>query len=85
MLRNAKIIAFLATTNAKRCRKFYESVLGPPLVSDDKFALAFDCKGTQLRIQKVEKFSAVPVHIARLACAEYSKPSGQTDESRRDV
>ena len=60
MLRNAKIIAFLATTNAKRCRKFYESVLGLPLVSDDKFALAFNCKGTQLRIQKVEKFSPHP-------------------------
>ena len=35
MLRNAKIIAFLATTNAKRCRKFYETVLGLPLVSDE--------------------------------------------------
>ena len=60
MLRNAKIIAFLATTNAKRCRKFYEKVLGLPLVSDDKFALALDCKGTQLRIQKVEKFQPHP-------------------------
>jgi catechol 2,3-dioxygenase-like lactoylglutathione lyase family enzyme len=60
MLCTAKITAFLATTNPARCKKFYESVLGLRLVSDDDFALAFDSGGTQLRIQKVEKLDPHP-------------------------
>lgn len=53
---NATITAFLATTDAPRARRFYETVLGLRLKTDDAFALAFDSDGIELRIQKVEKF-----------------------------
>jgi len=55
MLEKATITAFLATANPKRAKKFYETTLGHRLITDDEFALAFDCNGIQLRIQKVEK------------------------------
>jgi catechol 2,3-dioxygenase-like lactoylglutathione lyase family enzyme len=55
MLEKATITAFLATANPKSAKKFYETILGHRLLTDDEFALAFDCNGIQLRIQKVEK------------------------------
>lgn len=57
---NATITAFLATTDAQRARRFYETVLGLRLKTDDEFALAFDSDGIELRIQKVEKFQPHP-------------------------
>jgi catechol 2,3-dioxygenase-like lactoylglutathione lyase family enzyme len=53
-------MAFLATTDATRARTFYEDVLGLRLVSDDPFALVYDAQGTELRIQKVERFAPQP-------------------------
>jgi len=60
MLANSPIMAFVATTKPDQARAFYESVLGLRLVSDDPFALVFDCSGTMLRIQKVELFEPQP-------------------------
>jgi catechol 2,3-dioxygenase-like lactoylglutathione lyase family enzyme len=53
-------IAFLATANATRSRKFYEDVLQLRLTSDEAFALVFDCNGVMLRIQKVDSVRPVP-------------------------
>jgi catechol 2,3-dioxygenase-like lactoylglutathione lyase family enzyme len=55
MLERMKVIAFVATANPARAKRFYQETLGLRLVSDDEFALAFDANGIQLRIQKVEK------------------------------
>lgn len=60
MLGNATITAFLATTDAPRAKGFYETVLGFRVKSDDEFALAFDCDGIELRIQKVKEFRPHP-------------------------
>jgi catechol 2,3-dioxygenase-like lactoylglutathione lyase family enzyme len=60
MLTSAKLTAFIATAQAERAREFYEKTLGLCVVSDDQFAIALDCQGTQLRIQKVEKVSPHP-------------------------
>ena len=60
MLRSASLTAFLATTNAKRCRKCYGEMLGLKLVSEDTFALVFDAGGVPLRIQKVEALTPHP-------------------------
>src|SRR2546425_13269112 len=57
MLGNATVTAFVATANPVRAKAFYRDTLGLRLVSDDQFAIAFDCNGVQLRIQKVEKVS----------------------------
>ncbi len=56
MLTTSKLICFVATTNPKRAREFYEKTLGLKFVSDGNTALVFDANGTMLRIQKVEKF-----------------------------
>ena len=60
MLTTARLVAFAATTNAAKARRFYEGVLELRLVSDEPFALVFDAHGTMLRIQKVERFSPAP-------------------------
>jgi catechol 2,3-dioxygenase-like lactoylglutathione lyase family enzyme len=60
MLGSADLTAFLATTDAGRAKAFYGDVLGLSLVSDDEFALAFDCNGTQLRVQKVAAVKPPP-------------------------
>ena len=53
MLARASLVAFAATVDAARSREFYGHTLGLRLVTDDQFAVVFDCNGTQLRIQKV--------------------------------
>jgi catechol 2,3-dioxygenase-like lactoylglutathione lyase family enzyme len=60
MLTTARLTAFIATAQPEHAKKFYETTLGLRLVSDDQFAMAFDCQGTQLRIQKVEKVDPQP-------------------------
>jgi len=56
MLRTARVAAFVATARPDRAKQFYSQTLGLRLVSDDQFAIVFDCAGVQLRIQKVESF-----------------------------
>jgi catechol 2,3-dioxygenase-like lactoylglutathione lyase family enzyme len=46
-------ILFAATTDGKRCRAFYEQVLGLRFISDDPFAVVFEVGSVPLRIQKV--------------------------------
>jgi len=55
MLGKATITAFVATTKPARAKQFYHETLGLRIVSDDQFAIAFDCAGVQLRIQKIDK------------------------------
>ncbi len=50
MLSSGKLTAFVATTNADRARTFYRDTLGLRLVSEDGYALQFDCGGTRLRV-----------------------------------
>src|SRR4029077_2488913 len=56
MLRTATLTAFVASTQPERAKEFYGRTLGLRLVSDDPFAVVFDCAGIQLRIQKVQAF-----------------------------
>jgi catechol 2,3-dioxygenase-like lactoylglutathione lyase family enzyme len=55
MLKSNAIIAFVATTDQARAKKFYAKTLGLRLVSEDGFALVFDAGGTMLRVATVEK------------------------------
>jgi catechol 2,3-dioxygenase-like lactoylglutathione lyase family enzyme len=59
MLNSAEIICFAATKNPEAAKRFYEEVLGLPLIEDSPFALAFDANGTMLRIQKVQEHTPV--------------------------
>src|SRR5215217_4967655 len=60
MLRDAQLVAFAATTDGARAAEFYNKVLGLPIRSDDAFAIAFDAAGTELRLQKEERFTPQP-------------------------
>lgn len=53
MLGAAKLVAFVPTCDPARARAFYAGVLGLALVSEDGFALVFDCGGTMLRVANV--------------------------------
>ena len=48
-------ILFAATTDGKRCRTFYEGVLGLSFISEDQFAVVFKVGQVPLRIQKVKR------------------------------
>jgi len=56
VLKEATLTAFLATTDTERSKVFYTTVLGLSLMTEDSFALALDCHGIELRLQKVDGF-----------------------------
>jgi catechol 2,3-dioxygenase-like lactoylglutathione lyase family enzyme len=56
MLAGARIMAFVATTDAERAKAFYGQTLGLRLIADEPFALVFDSQGTLLRVSKVSAF-----------------------------
>jgi catechol 2,3-dioxygenase-like lactoylglutathione lyase family enzyme len=64
MLNQAKLVAFIPTTDFAKARSFYEGVLGMRVVSEDPFALVFDANGTMLRVTKVQNFTPQPFTIA---------------------
>lgn len=55
MLGSRDVVAFAATTDARRARAFYEGQLGIRLMREEPTALVFDTNGTVLRIRKVEQ------------------------------
>ena len=60
MLADAKVTAFLATTQGPRAAAFYGETLGLRQLSDDEFALVFDLGGVELRIQKLKQLTPQP-------------------------
>jgi predicted enzyme related to lactoylglutathione lyase len=59
-LRAAELVAFAATTDAARCRAFYEGKLGLTFVAEDPYMLVFESGGTRLRMQKGPELTPVP-------------------------
>jgi catechol 2,3-dioxygenase-like lactoylglutathione lyase family enzyme len=55
VLKAHPIIAFVATTNPARAKRFYKDTLGLRFVSEGEFALVFDANGIMLRVTPVEK------------------------------
>lgn len=58
ILGSQEVIAFVATRDAGRAKKFYRDTLGLRLVSEDDFALVFDAAGTMLRVTPVPELAA---------------------------
>jgi catechol 2,3-dioxygenase-like lactoylglutathione lyase family enzyme len=58
ILGSQELVAFLATRDPSRAKKFYRDTLGLPLVSEDEFALVFDTAGTMLRVTRVQEVAA---------------------------
>ena len=63
VLSNAKLMAFLATTDAARCTVFYRDTLGLRMSEDSAYALVFDANGVKVRVQKVQQ-AVVPPYTA---------------------
>jgi catechol 2,3-dioxygenase-like lactoylglutathione lyase family enzyme len=63
MLANSTLVAFAATTDARRARAFYEDVLELQCVAEDEFAIVYDVNGISLRIQKVAHLSPQPFTV----------------------
>jgi catechol 2,3-dioxygenase-like lactoylglutathione lyase family enzyme len=53
VLRDAKLVAFGAITDAARAANFYVGTLGLTVSYEDDFALVLDANGVELRLQKV--------------------------------
>ena len=60
MLHSAELVAFVATADGARARRFYEEVLGLRLVEETPFALVFHSAGTTLRVTFVERVGPAP-------------------------
>src|SRR4051794_21195564 len=60
MLAGFNLVAFVATTDSARARAFYEDVLGLRFVAEDDFAVVYDVRGTELRLQKVSALMPQP-------------------------
>jgi catechol 2,3-dioxygenase-like lactoylglutathione lyase family enzyme len=58
ILTSSQIATFIAVSDAARSRDFYEGILGMTVVSEDDYAIEFDCNGTSLRMQKGVQFTA---------------------------
>lgn len=63
MLSSNKIMAFAPTRDQARAKKFYQETLGLKLLSEDNFALAFDCNGIMLRVTSVGDFTPQPFTV----------------------
>jgi catechol 2,3-dioxygenase-like lactoylglutathione lyase family enzyme len=63
-LGGSKLIAFIPTTEPAKARAFYETLLGLPLVADEKpFALVFDANQTMLRVTTVAEHHPAPFTV----------------------
>src|SRR5216684_1460781 len=58
ILESQELVAFVATRDPSRAKKFYRDILGLPLVSEDEFALVFDAAGTMLRVTSFQELAA---------------------------
>ena len=63
-------VLFLATTNAKLSRVFYEKLLGLPFLTDEPSALVFQVGDSMLRIQKVDRVHNVPYTVLGWALSD---------------
>ncbi len=74
-----QLVAFIATRDPDRARKFYGETLKFRLVSEElPFALVFDAKGTMLRVTVVRRDEASGLHRAWLANTEHHRGDERT-------
>lgn len=63
MIHGNQLMAFVPVSNADRARGFYRDTLGLRLISEDRFALAFDVEGVMLRATLVSEFTPQPFTV----------------------
>jgi catechol 2,3-dioxygenase-like lactoylglutathione lyase family enzyme len=62
-LADARLVAFVPTTDFARARAFYVDVLGLREIAQDDFALTLAAGGTHIRITRVEQLTPVPFTV----------------------
>jgi catechol 2,3-dioxygenase-like lactoylglutathione lyase family enzyme len=62
-LDRADVVAFLASTDVARARRFFEDVIGLRVLGDDPFACTFDANGTVLRVVAVPETVTAPYTV----------------------
>jgi predicted enzyme related to lactoylglutathione lyase len=72
-LGSSRIMAFVATTDAKRARAFYEGVLGLTVTSEDGFALALDVNGTPVRVAVVREIAVAAYTVLGFCVADIAE------------
>jgi hypothetical protein len=63
MLTDCPLVAFVATRDGARARRFYGETLSLPILSDDPYALVCAAGKTTLRIQKVASVTPQPFTV----------------------
>ncbi len=63
MLGSSQLTGFVATVDPPRAKRFYQGILGLRLLSEDPFALVFECGGNQLRVQVLKEFRPQPFTV----------------------
>ena len=58
-LDDARLIAFVPTTDLSRARAFYAETLGLPVTDESPYACVFNANGTMLRLTPVRRLSKV--------------------------
>src|SRR5262245_17952699 len=76
MLTDCSPITFVPTTKPEAAKRFYLETLGLRFVSDDPFAIVFDCGGTRLRVEKVQAFAPLPFTILGWKVADIAHTIG---------
>ena len=74
MLESSDLVAFVAATDLRRARAFYEQTLGLPVLEQDGFACVLDAHGTTLRVTAVPEvarggYTVLGWHVADIAAA----------------
>jgi catechol 2,3-dioxygenase-like lactoylglutathione lyase family enzyme len=62
-LDRADVVAFLATADLARARRYFEDVIGLRVLGDDPYACTFDANGTVLRVVTVPYLLPAPYTV----------------------
>jgi catechol 2,3-dioxygenase-like lactoylglutathione lyase family enzyme len=79
MLANADVMAFVATADLRRARRFYEGVLGLPVIEDDGLALAFEAHDTMLRVTAVRELTPSPYTVLGWSVPDIAAAVGELE------
>ena len=63
MLGKEKLVAFVATEQPKRAKRFYSDTLGLRLVGESPFALEYNANGIMLRVAIVQEAVIAPYTV----------------------
>ncbi len=73
MLAKKKLVAFVATQQPKRAKRFYSDILGLRLVGESPFALEYNAGGTMLRVAVVQEAVIAPYTVLGWDVADIRK------------